>query len=171
MIKNFLVIAWRNLLRKKSFSFINITGLSIGMAAAVLILLWIQSEVSYDQFHEKKDRLFQVWNRYNNDGKIGTWNNTPKVMASALQQDYPEIEKTARVNFFPPVLFSVGEKRLYGRGSLVDSSFLQLFTFPVIKGNLNTALISQPRRRSENAESAYRGKEFLMGRARDGTRA
>ncbi|MEO6719470.1 MAG: ABC transporter permease, partial [Ferruginibacter sp.] len=141
MIKSFFTIAWRNLLRKKSFSFINITGLSIGMAAAVLILLWIQSEVSYDKFHTKKDRLFQVWNRYNNNGSTNCWHNTPKVMASALQQDYPEIEKTARVNFFPPVLFSVGEKRLQGRGNLVDSSFLQLFTFPVLKGNLKTALI------------------------------
>jgi putative ABC transport system permease protein len=140
MIKNFLVIAWRNLLRKKSFSFINITGLSIGMASAVLILLWIQDEVSFDKFHEKKDRLYQVWNRYTNDGSTGTWNNTPKIMASALQQDYPEIEKVARVNFFPPVLISKGEKRIYGRGRLVDSSFLQLFTFPVVKGNLNTAL-------------------------------
>ena len=58
-------------MRKKSFSFINITGLSIGMAAAILILLWIQNEVSYDKFHDRKDRLFEVWNRYTTDGKIG----------------------------------------------------------------------------------------------------
>ncbi len=140
MVRNFFIIAWRNLLRKKSFSFINITGLAIGMASAVLILLWIQHEVSYDNFHEKKDRLYQVWNRYTTDGKTGCWNNTPKPMAPAISQDYPEIEKTARVNFLPPVKISLGDKQFYGRGRIVDSSFLEMFTFPVVKGNAATAL-------------------------------
>lgn len=140
MIRNFIIIAWRNLLRKKSFSFINITGLAIGMAAATLILLWIQHEVSYDNFHEKKDRLYQAWNRYTADGKTGCWNNTPKPLAIAISQDYPEVEKTARVNFLPPVKIDVGDKRFYGRGKIVDSSFLEMFTFPVVKGNSTTAL-------------------------------
>jgi len=140
MIVNFFKIAWRNLLRKKSFSFINISGLAIGMAAAVLILLWIQNEISYDKFHDNKDRLYQVWNRYTIDGTIGCWNNTPKPMALAISQDYPEIEKTARVNFFPPVKITSGDKQFYGRGRIVDSSFLEMFTFPVIKGNAVTAL-------------------------------
>jgi putative ABC transport system permease protein len=140
MLKNFFIIAWRNLKRKKSFSIINISGLAIGMAAAVLILLWIQHEVSYDNFHEKKDRIFQAWNRYNNDGKIGCWNNTPRIMASAIQQDYPEVEKTARLNGLPPLKMEFGDKEFYGRGKVVDSSFLQIFTFPVVKGNTTTAL-------------------------------
>src|SRR5436189_2721086 len=140
MIKNFFIIAWRNLKRKKSFSFINIAGLSIGMAAAVLILLWIQNEVSYDNFHEKKGRLYQVWNRYTTDGQTGCWNNTPKPMGLAISQDYPEIERTARVNFLPPVKIAVGDKQFYGRGRIVDSSFLDMFTFPVIKGNATTSL-------------------------------
>lgn len=140
MIKNYFKIAWRNLLRKKSFSFINITGLAIGMAAAVLIFLWVQHEVSYDNFHEKKTRLYQVWNRLTTDGKTECWSNTPKPMAAAISQDYPEIEKTSRVNFLPPVKIVVGEKQFYGRGKIVDSSFLEMFTFPVIKGNGATAL-------------------------------
>ena len=140
MIRNFITIAWRNLLRKKSFSFINITGLAIGMAAAMLILLWIQNEVSYDKFHENKSRIYEVWNRYSVDGKIGCWNSTPKPMAAAIQQDYPEIEKVARVNFLPPVQISLGEKKFYGRGRIVDSSFLQVFSFPLLKGNVNEAL-------------------------------
>jgi putative ABC transport system permease protein len=140
MIKNFFIIAWRNLKRRKSFSFINIAGLSIGMAAAVLILLWIQNEVSYDNFHEKKDRLYQVWNRYTTDGKTGCWNNTPKPMAAAIFQDYPEVERTARVNFLPPVKIALGDKQFYGRGRIVDSSFLKMFTFPFVKGNAATAL-------------------------------
>ncbi|MEP7373248.1 MAG: ABC transporter permease [Chitinophagaceae bacterium] len=140
MIKNFFIIAWRNLKRKKSFSFINIAGLSIGMAAAVLIVLWIQQEVSYDNFHVKKDRLYQVWNRYTTDGQTGCWNHTPKPMALAISQDYPEVEKTARVNFLPPVKIALGDKQFYGRGKIVDSSFLEMFTFPFVKGNVATAL-------------------------------
>jgi len=140
MVRNFFIIAWRNLLRKKSFSFINITGLAIGMAAATLILLWIQHEVSYDNFQEKKDRLYQVWNRYTTDGKTGCWNNTPKPMALAISNDYPEVEKTTRVSFLPPVKIALGDKQFYGRGRIVDSSFLDMFTFPVIKGNAATAL-------------------------------
>jgi ABC-type antimicrobial peptide transport system permease subunit len=140
MIRNFFIIAWRNLLKKKSFSFINITGLAIGMAAAILILLWIQHEVSYDNFHEKKDRLYQAWNRYTTDGKTGCWNNTPKPMAIAISQDYPEVEKTTRVNFLPPVKIDFGNKKFYGRGRIVDSTFLDMFTFPVVKGNASTAL-------------------------------
>ncbi|HEX5026951.1 MAG TPA: ABC transporter permease, partial [Agriterribacter sp.] len=140
MFRNFFIIAWRNLLRKKSFSLINVSGLSIGMAAAILILLWIQNERSYDQFHENKDRIYKAWNRYKIEGKTQSWSNTPQVMGPAIQQDYPEVERTARVSFFPPVLISVGDKRLTGRGSVVDSSFLQMFSFPLLKGNPANAL-------------------------------
>lgn len=140
MFINFFKIAWRNLLRNKSFSFINISGLAIGMAAAILILLWIQHEISYDNFHAKKDRLYQVWNRYTNDGNTGCWNNTPKPMGLAISEDYPEVEKTARVNFLPPVKIASGDKQFYGRGRIVDSSFLEMFTFPVVKGNATTSL-------------------------------
>ena len=134
------MIAWRNLITKKSFSFINIAGLSIGMAAATLIILWIQNEVSYDKFHEKLDRTYQVWNKYTVEGKTGTWNNTPKVMAGTIKQDFPEIELTARVNWPFPVLISVGDQRLKAESTIVDSTFFQVFTFPIIKGNPNTAL-------------------------------
>ncbi len=140
MVINFFKIAWRNLLKNKSFSFINISGLAIGMATATLILLWIQHEVSYDNFHEEKDRLYQVWNRYTTDGKTGCWNHTPKPMATAISQDYPEVEGTARVNFLPPVKIASGDKQFYGRGRIVDSSFLKMFTFPVVKGNMVTPL-------------------------------
>lgn len=140
MIRNYIKIAWRNLLRNKSFSFINITGLAVGMASAMLILLWIHHEISYDNFHEKKDRLYQVWNNYTIDGKIQTWRNTPMPMAAAIQQDYPEVEQVTRVTHMPPVKIDLGEKKFYGRGRVVDSTFLEMFTFPVLKGDPATAL-------------------------------
>jgi ABC-type antimicrobial peptide transport system permease subunit len=139
MLKNYLKITWRNLLRHKAFSFINILGLAIGMASSALILLWIQNEVSYDQFHEKKDRLYEVYNRSVFDGKLWCWGTTPKVMRKVLKQSYPQIEETARTtgNKF---LFTVGDKRLTVPGNFTDPGFLTMFSFPLISGNAQTAL-------------------------------
>src|SRR6267142_1134559 len=79
MFKNYLKVAFRNLWKNKGFSFINIVGLAVGMASAILILLWIQNEVSYDGFHEKKDRIYEAWNRAAFSGEMHSWNTTPKV--------------------------------------------------------------------------------------------
>lgn len=139
MLKNYLKITWRNLLRHKAFSAINIAGLAIGMASSALILLWIQNEVSYDQFHEKKDRLYSVYNRSVFDGKLWCWNTTPKIMAQTLKQDYPQIEQTCHTtncNF----LFSVGDKHLNVSGNFTTPGFLTMFTFPLVSGNPQTAL-------------------------------
>ena len=135
MLKNFFKVAWRNLLRNKGFSAINIAGLAIGMASAILILMWIQNEVSYDQFHEKKDRIYETWNRVELNGKISCWKTTPKPLARTLERDIPEIECATRVDWGSNFLFSIGEKRLTERGTMVDSNFLQVFTFPLLKGN------------------------------------
>ncbi|NCT73278.1 MAG: FtsX-like permease family protein [Chitinophagaceae bacterium] len=140
MIKNYLLVAWRNLWRKKSFSILNITGLSIGMAAAVLILLWIQSEMRYDQGYANKERIYDVWNRFKKNGEINCWRTTPKVMASAIQADYPEVEQTTRVNYPTSVLFSLGDKRITARTCAVDSTFLNIFELPLLEGNRAKAL-------------------------------
>jgi putative ABC transport system permease protein len=140
MIRNFFKVAYRNLLRSKGFSTINITGLAVGMASAILILLWIQNELSYDQFHTKKDRIYEAWNRARFDGKLMCWNTTPKVLARTLEHDLPEIERAVRVNWTNNFLLSVGDKRLTQRGSLVDTGFLQMFSFPLVKGDPATAL-------------------------------
>ncbi len=140
MIKNFFKVAWRNLLRSKGFSFINILGLAIGMASAILILLWIGNEVSYDQFHEKKDRIYEAWNRANFDGKRFCWNTTPKILAPTLEHELPEVERAVRVNWNSNLLFSVGDKRVMKNGNMVDTGFLQMFSFPLLRGNPATAL-------------------------------
>ncbi len=142
MLKNFWIVAWRNLWRRKGFSFINIAGLAIGMAAAILILLWIQSELRYDRHFAKIDRIYEVWNRIENDGKVECWAVTPKVMASAIKADYPEVEHAVRVNFAPPLLFSLGDKRITGRGNPVDSNFFEVFDFSFLSGNAKQALQS-----------------------------
>ena len=132
MFKNYLKVAFRNLWKNKGFSFINIIGLAIGMSSAILILLWIQNEVTYDGFHEKKDRIYEAWNRAEFSGAMHSWHTTPKVLAAAMQRDFPEVEHATRVNWPSRLLFTVGEKRLMEQGNMVDSVFLQIFSFPML---------------------------------------
>ena len=140
MFKNYFKVAFRNLFRNKGFSIINISGLAVGMASAMLILLWIQNEMSYDQFHEKKDRIYEAWNRASFSGKLNCWNTTPKILSRTLEKDFPEVEQCVRVDWGSNFLFSIGEKRLTVQGRIVDSNFLQAFTFPLLKGNPATLL-------------------------------
>lgn len=136
MIKNFFKIAWRNLKRSKHFTFINIIGLAIGMAAAMLILLWVKNEVSFDRFYSKTDRLYVV-------GGIDTWSGekivnftTPKPMAAAIKTDYPEVEDITRVSWVNGFLMTAGEKKIIAeRGAFVDSTFLKIFDLPVLAGD------------------------------------
>ena len=85
MIKNFLKIAFRNLWRNKGFSAINIAGLAIGMAAAMLIFLWVQNEVSYDRFYKNTDRTYVLYSRDMNNGQLDVWNRVPALMAPTLK--------------------------------------------------------------------------------------
>jgi len=140
MLKNYLKVAFRNLWRNKGFSFINIAGLAVGMASAILILLWMDNEISYDDFHDRRDRIYEVWNRATFSGALHCWSTTPKVLAAAMQRDLPEVEHSVRVDWAGDHLFSVGEKRIMVHGNAVDSDFLQVFTFPMVEGDMRTAL-------------------------------
>ncbi|MFK7814587.1 MAG: ABC transporter permease [Maribacter sp.] len=138
MFKNYLKIAWRNLLRNKSFSLLNIVGLSIGLAVTALILIWINFEMGYDRFHENNDRIYQVNNMYPVDGEIWTWNSTPKIMAEVIKNDYPEVEGVSRYFYDTPFLFSKDDKRIKSTGTIVDPDFLKMFSFPLVEGNIET---------------------------------
>lgn len=140
MLRNYLKIAFRNLTRNKSFSILNIAGLAIGMASAMLILLWVQNELKYDNFYKNSDRLYQSWNRDRVNKGINCWNNTPKILGPTLKKDYPEVEKATRVNWDATTLLNVGEKKLNVTGTMVDPDFLTMFGFPFLSGNMNTAL-------------------------------
>lgn len=142
MLFNYFKIAFRNLLKYKGFSAINILGLAVGMASAILIFLWISHEISFDRFHEKKDRIFEAWNKGNFNGKVSCWNTTPKILASALQSDIPEIETTTRVNWADNYLTRFGDKTIMMKASMVDSTFLNVFSFPVLKGDKQNALMN-----------------------------
>jgi ABC-type antimicrobial peptide transport system permease subunit len=135
MFKNYFKIAIRNLKRSKGFSFINISGLAIGMASAALILLWIQNELSHDKFHEKIDRIYTTNNRDKFNGEIWAWSNSPKILGPTLKMNYKEdVEDAVRVNY-ANFLFTVGDKHLNAAGNFVDPGFLSVFSFPLAEGN------------------------------------
>jgi ABC-type antimicrobial peptide transport system permease subunit len=140
MIRNYFKVAWRNLVRNKSFSIINISGLAIGMAGAILIILWVQNEVSHDRFYHNLDRLYEVWSNDRINGSIRSLTNTPEIMAPSLKKDFPELERVTRLRWTRNLLSDAGDKRLMSVGAVVDSDFLAMFDFPLISGNAAYAL-------------------------------
>ena len=140
MFKNYLKIALRNLTRNKTFTFLNITGLIVGMVGAMLIGLWVIREVSVDRFHEKGEQIYQAWNMDKVDGEIWCWTSTPKPLAPVLADDFPEIVNYSRYSDAGNLIFKKDDNFLKGNSFFVDSSFLQIFSFPLIEGDINTVL-------------------------------
>ncbi|PSL24499.1 ABC transporter permease [Chitinophaga ginsengisoli] len=143
MIRNHLKIAWRSLLSTKRFSIINISGLAVGMAAAGLVFLWLQNEISFDKFHENKDRLYEVRGLTAVDGTKIVINQTEQPLGPALKKDFGEIESAARLADVSSLLLTAGDKRFTGiNGGFVDPAFLRMFSFPVV-GTTSTAPLKQ----------------------------
>ncbi len=142
MLKNYLTIALRNLLRHRGYSAINILGLAIGIACCVLILLYVQDELSYDQHHEKKERIYRVVESATVAGRPIEAAVTPPPWGPVLAKDYPVIEAFTRIK--PPNsrwLIRYGENRFYERYFIfADSSVFDIFTIPLSQGNPKTAL-------------------------------
>ena len=131
MVKNFFLVAYRNLKRNRIFSVINILGLATGMASAVLILLWIHDEMWFDRFHAKENRLFQAYRLENSNGHSEVRENSPKILAHTLKTEFPDIEDVVRwqnTNF----LLSVGDRHFNVPGNFTDSGFLNMFSFPAV---------------------------------------
>lgn len=137
MIGIYFKSAWRNLLHGKSFSFINILGLSIGMGAVILIVLWLQFEIGYDRFHTNKGRLFAVYGLTAAiDGHSSTIPDGSQLLAPALKTDFPEVEAATRVKELDRFLITANGKRFNRlRMAFVDPSFLDMFSFPLAQGN------------------------------------
>ena len=138
MFRNYLKVALRHIKRRKVYSFITILGLTIGMACFILIGLWVKDELSFDKFHEKKDRIYLILNRMQ-DGNADF--NITYALGLALKAEYPEVEEACRVClwFGSHVKYQdkiYAERNIY----LADPSFFKIFSFPFIKGNPETAL-------------------------------
>ncbi len=146
MLKNYLKVAWRNIVRKKGFSFINITGLAIGMTVCLLILLFVQYELSYDTYHRNAEDLYRFERGWlSADGSLrGQFASLAPSFVVFLEKEFPEIENAVRIFPVDTTLVSVGdthfeEKRFY----FAEDDIFDVFSIPLIEGNPETAL-AQP---------------------------
>lgn len=140
MIRNNFKIAWRNLLKSKGYATINIIGLAIGMAAVLMIAIWVQNQSQFDNFYSNKDNLYRVWNKYEDVGQIGMSNITSGPASVTLKAEYPEVEHAARVYWNVDRLLSFDENKIKSKGTEVDPSFMEMFDFKLLKGNRSQVL-------------------------------
>ena len=145
MFRNYLIISFRNIVRNKWFSMIKIAGLSVGMAAFLLILFYVQFELSFDRFHKKSDRihLFLTRDPHMRKDIVEYSAHSPEPLAAALIEDIPEVLKATRIMkpWGDKTVLQYGEKRFFEKGIYADHSFLDIFTFPLQKGDPKKALV------------------------------
>lgn len=139
MFKNYFKTAFRNLWKKKSFSILNIAGLAVGITCASLIFLWVEDELTYNDYFKRKDNLYQVLENQTYDGKTFTFASQPGKLGPAIQAEIPGIKHAARSNWGDRTLLGKGEKNLYGDGMMVEPAFLEMFSLEFLKGNAKTA--------------------------------
>ncbi|MFD2933666.1 ABC transporter permease [Spirosoma flavum] len=140
MIRNYFKIAWRNLVRNKGFSSINIVGLALGMACSLLILLWVQDERSVDGFHANGKQLYQVYERQQYDGKIEADYLTQGLLADELKRVIPEVQYASSMEWNNPVTFEAGDKINKMEGTFAGADFFKMFSYPLLQGTPETAL-------------------------------
>lgn len=134
MFKNYMKITLRNLKKNKIYSFTNISGLAIGIACCILIMLWVQDELSYDRFHEKAENLYVA--TFSNGSKV-----TPTALSGFLKEEYPEILHTSHFIDIGDNLLKYKETEINETdGIMVDPDFLKMFTIPFLRGNPEAAL-------------------------------
>jgi len=166
MFKNYLKIALRNIKKHKGYSFINIAGLSIGMACCILILLWVRDELNFNRFHENSNDIYMVFSRVRNNGNVNIEAGSPPAIGPALKIDYPEISNSARIaNGSYPVIVRYGEKIFNESLIAGDPSVFDIFTFPLIQGTSPNTL-SDPHSIviSETVADKYFGSENPVGK-------
>ncbi len=144
MLRNYLKIAWRNLLKNKFFSLINILGLALGMACSLLILLWVQDERSVGNFHKNGNRLYILYERLYTDNKIDGRYNTPGILANELKRSIPEIEYASGFAWESDspdrLTFEAANKIIKFDGCYADSDYFKMMSYPLLKGRPTTAL-------------------------------
>lgn len=140
MLRNYITIAFRNLTKNSVYSFINIIGLAVGITCSLLIFLWVRDEVSYDQFHEKRNRLHQVFmNQEFSDG-IGSQQALPYPLKDILKEKSSNIKHVAITNWGEGNLLTVGENRLEKIGLSAGEDFLRMFSFTIVRGDVENPL-------------------------------
>lgn len=165
MFKNYFKTAWRNLVRNKVFSIINITGLAVGLTACFLIFLYVRFETSYDNFHTKADRIYRVVTDTKTPTETIRQGITTGPLAINMKKDFPEVEDAVRLSRDEFLVRKGDIKFQEKRTLLADSTLFNLFDFTLISGNKHTALV-EPMSiiLSQTAARKYFGNENPMGK-------
>lgn len=140
MLKNYLKIAWRNLLRNKGFSLTNLLGLCIGCASTLFILLWVYDELTFDKFHQNYGEIYQVMAHRNYNEEIFTDKNMVFPLASAIEAEFPEVEKAVMATFAESHILGNGDTKSRKIGITSSDNFFEVFSWEFIQGNKATAL-------------------------------
>ncbi|MHA4739029.1 ABC transporter permease [Dyadobacter sp. MSC1_007] len=143
MLRNYIKIAWRNVLHNRTFSAVNILGLALGMACSLLIFLWIQDETQVDQYHANGPNLYYVMKRDFSDGKVDANSKTPGILPETLKEEFPEISHA--VGFTPwdaRLVFAAGNKSNKELGHWAGADWFKMFSIPLLAGTAETALSS-----------------------------
>ncbi|MEM8508829.1 MAG: ABC transporter permease [Bacteroidota bacterium] len=141
MIKNNLKIAWRNLVKNKTFSILNILGLASGLLCSLLIYLWISDELATDQHHENVERLYSVYERSFSDGKIDGYYFTPSYLYQELKLKFPEVEKASPSIAPMTRTFANGSTIFRQSGNYVSPDYFKMFSYRFSEGNATTAIV------------------------------
>ena len=166
MFKNYLKMTLRNLKKHKGYSFLNIAGLSVGMACFILVLLFVQYEFRYEKHHINAERIYRLIVEQNLGDRVFRANSSPVPLAETLARDLPEVEEFTRMFPTGRILVSYGDRHLYEDGmSLVDPGVLKMFSFPLIKGDPDTVLAHKHSAViTEEIAEKYFGREDPIGK-------
>jgi ABC-type antimicrobial peptide transport system permease subunit len=162
MLKNYLLVAFRNMKKDKVFSTINILGLALGMACSLLILLWIRDERNMNKFNQHTTQLYSVYERQYYDNKIDAFHSTPGIMADEMKRVLPDIKYASGMAWEDPSTFQVGDKILQETGNHAGMDFFLMFSYKLLQGNAATALNTP----SSMAISRKMANDFFGGPAR-----
>jgi putative ABC transport system permease protein len=165
MIKNYLKIAWRNLVKNRSSSFINIGGLAVGMAVAMLIGLWIYDELSFDKNFKNYDRIAQVLQNNTMNGEIGTGINVPFPMGEELRKSFGgDFRNVTMASWNENHILALGEKRLSKNGTFFEPQALDMLSLKMLRGSKSGLNDPSSILLSQSSAKAYFGNEDPMGR-------
>ncbi|HXL56058.1 MAG TPA: ABC transporter permease, partial [Chitinophagaceae bacterium] len=136
MFRNYFKTAWRNLWKNKFYSVINISGLAIGLAVGIMVLMWVQDELSYDSFHKNAGNIYKINSHLGIGESAQVWEGSPAPLTVFCKQ-LPEVAKAVRINdIYEQILFTYRDKKFTeSKLAFVDSTFFSIFDFKLLNGN------------------------------------
>ena len=164
MFRNNFKIAWRNLVKSKGFSFINITGLAIGMAVALLIGLWVWDELSFNKSFDNYNRLGQLYQNRTFNGKTATYKITPQPISKELRDHYPDFKEVAMASFIEDHVLAYNEKKISTSGIYAEPQLPKMFTLKMVEGIQNGLEDPSSILISESMAKSLFGQEQAIGK-------